>query len=93
MKIGRLYFLICLLVIANVRSQEVVDFTDGSIDIQIDPEAETISGNVVYEFNTALRSDSVMIDARDMEILKVALNNKKTDYTYDGRQLTVFKKL
>ena len=93
MKIGRLYFLICLLVIANVRSQEAVDFTDGSIDIQIDPEAETISGNVVYEFNTALRTDSVMIDARDMEILKVALNNKKTDYTYDGRQLTVFKKL
>ena len=93
MKIGRFSFLVCLLVVINVLPQEAVDFTEGRIRIRIDPESETISGNVLYEFISAEKIDSVSIDARDMEILAVTMNNKKTGYTYDGQQLTAFRKL
>ncbi len=89
----RMTFLLFLLAISLVRPQDAVDFTDGSIQIQIDPEAGLISGSVRYKFNSQMKLDSVTIDAREMEILNLSINNKRTEYSYDGNRITAFRRL
>ncbi len=87
-----LLYWIFLTVCFSSFPQQAVDFTSGNIDIAIDPYKETIKGSVVYEFETSLKGDSIMIDARDLTIMSVKINGKKTDYNYDGNQLIVFKR-
>ena len=67
-------------------------FSSGSIKINIDPYQELIKGSVVYDFETFAKVDSILVDARDLNILNVRVNKKKSDFRYDGHTLSIFKK-
>ncbi|MEN8800347.1 MAG: M1 family peptidase, partial [Flavobacteriaceae bacterium] len=92
MKHHLLLYWVFLAVFSSGFAQQGVDFISGTIDITVDPYKEFIKGSVGYTFETSLKGDSIVIDARDLTITSVKINGKKTDHNYDGKQLMVYKK-
>ena len=86
-------FLSSLLIHLVLSSQPSVDFINGSIAIQIDPEKKFIKGTVDYSFEVLNRTDSVKIDAKKMDIGEILINRRTAEYRYDGEQITIFRKL
>ena len=75
------------------QSNPKVDFLHGEIDLFIEPTQKTIKGNVVYQFQVLEKTNSILIDARNMQFMSVLLNGKKVRYSYDETQLVLNKKL
>ncbi|WP_188368993.1 M1 family metallopeptidase [Muriicola marianensis] len=69
------------------------DFIKGDIGVELLPLEERVIGRVRYEFTSISKTDSVFLDARNMQIQAVLLNGKKARYSYDGRALVIRKKL
>ena len=89
----RINTFVCILLAALSYAQEGIDFTHARIQVLIEPEVRSVSGAVDYKFNTSLRADSVILDARDMTIKEVRINRKKVDFSYNNDKLTVYRKL
>ncbi|MGB5236321.1 MAG: M1 family metallopeptidase, partial [Flavobacteriaceae bacterium] len=81
------------LVFTTSFSQQGVDFISGSIDISIDPYQEFIKGSVRYGFKTSNKADSIVVDARELNILNVRVNKKNANFRYDGNRLVVYKNI
>ncbi|NER11383.1 aminopeptidase N [Muriicola jejuensis] len=80
------------LCVGSAQGDRVSDFLTGDIHLEIDPVKETVTGFVQYRFVVTEKTDSVALDARQMEITSISLNGKKVRRTYDGRTLVVRKK-
>ena len=74
-------------------AQDPVDFREARISIEIDPLTRSIHGQVTCTLDVLERTDSIMIDARKMDLVDLRINRKSVDYNYDQRQITVYKKL
>ncbi|MDW5289745.1 M1 family metallopeptidase [Formosa sp. PL04] len=66
---------------------EVVDFKSITANVTINPIQKEISGQVSYVFDVLHPTDSVFIDAQQMEISKVMLNKREIAFKYDGKKL------
>ncbi len=75
------------------QSSPKVDFLHGEIDLFLHPTNKTINGNVVYQLQVVEKTNSILIDARDMQFMSVLLNGRKVRYSYDNTQLVLNKKL
>ena len=92
MVINRYVNLLFVFLVIYVHAQRAIDFTEGFINIKIDPEKEFIQGDVLYRFTPSSRTDSLMVDARQMNIKQVTVNKKKSDFKYEGHQIIVYRK-
>lgn len=74
-------------------SQSKLDFKTGKIQINVFHEKEIVEGTVSYIFEVVKKTDSIVIDAKQMHILNVYLNNKKHTFTYNDSQLILTSEL
>lgn len=88
-------FILCLIIACLVRGQNAlpVDFLSADIQIQIDPRAGTMKGDVRYQLQVIQNTDSVSFDAVRMDFSSVLLNGKKVRHNNSGQSLTLYKRL
>ncbi|GAA4277323.1 M1 family metallopeptidase [Aquimarina mytili] len=85
-----IYIVISLISFGNVAQQiDSVDFLKGQIDITVDAEAKTVQGKVTYSFKVLKPTTSIFIDAQKMKITSVELDDKRVDFEYDNKKITV----
>ena len=80
----------CLVV--HSQHQDKVDFIQGKVDIKIDPMTETIAGSVTYKLEVLQKVDSVFLDAQNLNVIGVKLNNKKVKATNNSKRIVVHKR-
>ena len=85
-------FLACFFTVFS-NAQEGIDFIQANIQIAIDPAAKSLTGKVNYRINNSIRTDSVLLDARNMSIKEVRVNRNKVDYNYKDDLLIVYRRL
>lgn len=91
MKYLFLFLFIYSYIPVNAQHQDKVDFLQGKVDISIDPKQETITGNVAYDFKTLQKVDSIFLDAQNLQLKEVRLNNKRIKATNNGKHIIVYK--
>lgn len=68
-----------------------IDFLTADADLQFDLSLRQIKGTVAYTFDAKSLSDTVSIDARQMNIHKVTLNNAPVEYIYKDHKIQFWK--
>ncbi len=68
---------------------DLVDFKTLTADIQIDPVAQKIQGEVEFEFVVLAKTDSIYIDAKNMGFSEVTLNGNPADFRNDNSRLWI----
>ncbi len=86
-------FFLYLTVTLKAQNLTEVDFTHLQAEVTISPEEGKVSGNLVYTFNVLQATDSVFIDAHNMEFKKVLLNGKQVKYHNDLERLWLLSPL
>ncbi len=93
----RKFILLGLLFLSNsslyCQLNPAVDFIKGQIDLYLQPLHKNIEGSIVYQFQVSEKTNSILIDARNMQFKSVLLNGRKVNYSYDDKQLLLNKKL
>jgi len=88
-------FLVLLFITSAFYAQQAppVDFTEGDIEIAIDPYKKEVRGAVEYKFLALNTVDSIVVNVSDIQILEVTLNRRKADFFVDKGNLIVRKKI
>ncbi|MEM9647601.1 MAG: M1 family metallopeptidase [Bacteroidota bacterium] len=86
-----LFLLLCQAVLSQI--QDKVDFISAKVTIQPNPLSKSIKGTVSYDFEVLKDTESVFLDAVDMEFSKVTLDTKKVKFSNDGKRITIKKRL
>ncbi len=83
--------LLFLCVVWTNMGQQIneVDFLEGQIDVSLTPEVKQVKGTVKYTFTILKPTKSIEIDAQQMEIQEVTLDDKKVDFKYDKKKITI----
>ncbi len=90
-----LLFFLLITISGTAQHQDKVDFIKSMVVIQPLPIEKKIEGIVVYDFMILADVDSVFLDAKNMNFLKVSLNKKKIKYGNNGKIISIrnsFKK-
>ncbi|MDT0648362.1 M1 family metallopeptidase [Zunongwangia sp. F260] len=66
-----------------------VDFKNVNASVSILPEEEKVTGEVEYLFEILQFTDSIFIDAHNMDFEEVMLNGKKAEFSNSGRGLWI----
>lgn len=77
----------------TAQQQDKVDFLKAKVNLFPDAKAAELHGEVTYTFSVLQQTDSVFLDAKNMQFSKVVLNNKKVEFTADTKVLRIYKKL
>ena len=88
-------FFLCLSYFTYGQHQANVDFIEADVYLRPEPTEKQLKGGVVYRFNVIQNIDSVFLDAKNMEFLKVELDGKKADFTTMEKVISIkhrFKK-
>lgn len=86
---------ICLVLLcfkSYAQQQTKVDFLTADIVVTPNAETKSVSGTVTYNFTVLAKTDSVFLDAQQMQFSKVVLNNKNIAFTNTGSTITINKK-
>ncbi|MEP0134004.1 MAG: M1 family metallopeptidase [Eudoraea sp.] len=75
------------------QPQPSVDFYKADIEITPDPDYKRINGKVTYSFKALNKTDSVFLDAKNMDFSSVLLNGKKVRHTNTKAKIIFYKKL
>ena len=75
------------------QPQPSVDFFKADIDIFPDPDYKRINGKVTYSFKVLHKTDSVFLDAINMDFSSVLLNGKKVRHANTKEKIVFYKKL
>ncbi|WP_421812005.1 M1 family metallopeptidase [Flagellimonas sp.] len=73
--------------------QDKVDFVHAKVLIEPTPSENRINGSVTYQFDVIEDVGSIYLDAVDLEFSSVFLDQTKIDFDYNGRKITIKKKL
>ncbi|SMG47331.1 M1 family metallopeptidase [Arenibacter troitsensis] len=92
MKHSLFVFLFLISFVHSAQQQDKVDFIHGKVDIKIDPKIETITGSVAYKFKVLQKVDTVFLDAQNLKLIQVTLNNKKVKATNNGKKIVVHRR-
>lgn len=87
------FALVCVCFLTKAFSQQIhqIDIIDASVNVNVIPEQQQIHGDVAYGFKILESTDSLIVDARDLEILDVHLNGATVDFRYtDQSKLKVY---
>jgi aminopeptidase N len=87
-------FVFFLIFVSNLfgQRQEKVDFIWANARIRIFHEVKLISGEIAYEFEVLENVDSIFFDAKNIDFQRVNINEKKVDFLYDGRKISIHNK-
>src|SRR6056297_50353 len=77
----------------SAQVQDKVDFVRANVLIEPTPSENRINGNVTYQFDVIEDVSSFYLDAVDLEFLSVILDDAKIDYDYNGRKITIKKRM
>lgn len=75
----------CLIEIANAQQIHQIDIIKSDVDLDLIPSQKKVHGQVTYDFNILRSTDSLVIDARDLEILEVKLDDHPADFHYQDK--------
>ncbi|MGA9239946.1 M1 family metallopeptidase, partial [Robiginitalea sp.] len=75
--------------LALLAQNTLPDFQSADIQITPDPNTETLTGEVTYQFETFSGLDSIVLDAHNMEFERVMLNDQPLAYRSDKGQLRI----
>ena len=67
-----------------------VDFTKATASVDFDLSKRKIIGNVSYNFEVKAVTDTIRIDARNMQIQSVLVDGKSAGFKYDNKQIKLF---
>lgn len=90
-----LAFVLCFCFYSYGQHQDRVDFIKAKVYLSPIPEEKLIKGGVIYRFNVLQNVDSVFLDAKNIDFLKVELDGNKTDFTATEKTISIkhkFKK-
>ncbi|KOS05058.1 aminopeptidase [Flavobacterium akiainvivens] len=86
------FFLLLTAGAATAQQYKQVDFKTLSAAIAFDVPAKKVLGTATYEFEVLEKTDTIYIDAQNMEFANVRLNGKKkTGWLATNKQLKLFK--
>jgi len=73
----------------NVKLEQIqtVDFKTTAAEIAILPETNTVKGKMIYSLEVIKNTDSIYIDAQNMEFENVLLNGEKVNYYYNKSKI------
>ena len=82
------YFLSILFISISVFSQQTdyVDFKTTQADISIQPKQKSVNGHVTYTFDILKPTDSIFIDAQNMDFKQVLFNGDSINWHTDGKK-------
>jgi len=83
------YFFLFISTFLFAQQAKVVDFTSVSAQLSLNTTEKSISGSVNYSFEVLKSTDTLKIDAQNMQFSKVVLNQKEVQYTNSGKQLLI----
>ncbi len=89
------YLFLLISAITFAQQTKSVDFKSVGGQITINSKAKYVSGAVSYWFNVLKETDTIKIDAQNMDFSDVELNQKKIQFTTNGKQILLishFKK-
>ena len=75
------------------QPQPSVDFFKADVDIIPDPGFKRINGKITYSFKALNKTDSVFLDAKNMDFFSVLLNGRKVRYRNTKEKLIFYKRL
>ena len=87
----RLLFFILFSFFAFGQQTEKVDFISCDAFLTLHSLNKSISGKVHYEFDLKNSYDTIKIDAINMKIKEVFINDKKVDFKNSGKTLDLFE--
>ncbi|UJH92283.1 hypothetical protein LZ575_06985 [Antarcticibacterium sp. 1MA-6-2] len=79
-------------VLSQDAQKENVDFKAVSAEVTVLPKEEMVTGSVEYSFQVLKETDSIYIDARNMEVTKLQVNGNVADFSNTGSRIWVKKK-
>ncbi|WP_375239226.1 M1 family metallopeptidase [Aurantibacter sp.] len=83
-----LIFLLSLFNFVGFSQQtDMVDFTSVSAEIEFDTKKSIILGKVHLDYTILKPTDSIFVDAKNMEVLDVSNRYLGVDFEYNGRQI------
>src|SRR5690606_13586559 len=87
--------LICCCVVKNGFAQQIhqIDIIEADVNVALIPSKKKIHGEVSFAFKVLRSTDSLVIDARDMEIHEVRLDKNPIDFSYqDNLKLKIYNR-
>ncbi|SHG27428.1 M1 family metallopeptidase [Flagellimonas flava] len=91
LSVALFFLLLCQVVLSQI--QDKIDFISAKVTVQPNPLSKSIKGTVTYDFVALRDTESVFLDAIDMEFSNVILDSKKVKYSNDGKRITIKKRL
>ncbi len=88
----QLYFLLLFSIEIFAQQIHFVDFKTANGHLNIYPETKEVKGKVMYQFEVKKETDTISIDAVNMNFLNVLLNEKKAFYINTGKQIQFVSK-
>lgn len=93
----KLNYKLLLLMLLNVllsfsQQTKVVDFKRGDVVLDIEPYSKTVKGVVTYHLDVLQKTDSIYIDAQNIEFFDVQWNGKKVKYKVTDNYLILYKR-
>lgn len=73
----------------QAQEKSVIDFTKINAEILPIPESKEINGQATYTFELKAKTDSIFLDAVDMTIFYVAVNDKEIPFSNSGSRLGI----
>ncbi|MDX1364260.1 MAG: M1 family metallopeptidase, partial [Arenibacter latericius] len=77
---------------ATAQHQDKVNFTQAKVELYVDAPKKKIIGRVNYRLRMLQHLDTVFLDAQNLEISSVLLNNKKVKYLNNGKNIVVYNR-
>ncbi|MEL4308382.1 M1 family metallopeptidase [Joostella sp. CR20] len=81
----------CLFFFSFSQQTAYFDVKHAEVSVAIQPELKEISGSVVYRFEVLKDTNMFAIDAKNMTIKNVFLDEKTIDFEYDNEQIKLNK--
>ncbi|WP_166925089.1 M1 family metallopeptidase [Flavobacterium poyangense] len=86
------YFALFITSFAFAQQTQFVDFKSVSAQLKLNAKEKSVSGNVNYEFDVLQPTDTIKIDAKNMEFTDVKLNGNEVAFLNTGKQLQIIAK-
>ncbi|MEC3964520.1 M1 family metallopeptidase [Flagellimonas halotolerans] len=93
MKLSPILVFFLFVQLLSAQIQDKVDFVRAEVLIEPTPSENLINGSVTYQFDVIEDVGSIYLDAIGLEFSSVFLDHTKIDFDYNGRKITIKKKL
>ena len=85
------YFIVCFFSLSALSAQSKLkpDATHIKAEITLDTISKSVQGRVSILFNATKSSDTLVIDARNMTLKRLEVNNLEVPFKYDNKQIKI----